>query len=83
MTRLWVNGDTIRVMLEAGLPVRFVWNGRAHPVQHVANQWRLDVGWWRFRLWRDYYKVVTATGLLVIIYHDLTSDQWGLQRVYD
>jgi hypothetical protein len=52
-------------------------------VQHVANQWRLDVGWWRFRLWRDYYKVVTATGLLVIIYHDLTSDQWGLQRVYD
>ena len=83
MTRLWVNGDTIRVVLEADLPVRFVWSGRAHPVQHVANHWRLDVGWWRFRLWRDYYKVVTATGLLVVIYHDLISDQWRLQRVYD
>lgn len=83
MTRLWVGGTAIRVVQQAGLPARFIWDGRSHPVQALANRWRVDVGWWRLRLWRDYYKLVTTTGLLVVIYHDLMTDSWYLQRLYD
>jgi hypothetical protein len=32
---------------------------------------------------RDYFKLTTTTGLLVIIYHDLIHDAWFLQRLYD
>jgi hypothetical protein len=83
MTRLWGSGAAIRVTLQEGKPARFVWESRTHPVQAITNHWRVDMGWWRLRLWRHYYKAITSTGLLVVIYHDLISDQWWLQRVYD
>jgi hypothetical protein len=40
-------------------------------------------GWWRLRLWRDYYKLVTDTGLLVIVYYDLLEGKWYLQQLFD
>ena len=84
MTRLWSGGAIIEVWLTGtSAPERLRWEGRVHPVKMVANQWRVDLGWWRLRVWRDYYKLVTTTGLLLVVYHDLVSDQWYVQRVYD
>ncbi len=39
--------------------------------------------WWRVRIWREYFKLTTGTGLLVVIYRDLLSGAWYLQRLYD
>ena len=83
MTRLWTQGIAIRMDLNDGLPGRFVWEKRAHPVLYVANHWRVDVAWWRWRVWRDYWKLVTGTGLLVVVYQDLSVGDWYLQRLYD
>ena len=48
----------------------------------IALSWQLDVNWWRTRIYRDYYKVL-AGGMALVIYHDLLTDAWAIQRVYD
>ena len=50
----------------------------------VAKRWRVDVDWWRgISTARDYFKLATTTGLLIIIYQDLQTGAWYLQRLYD
>lgn len=83
MTRLWASGIAVRVTTRGEEPTQLQWDGRSHPVARVVNHWRVDVGWWRLRIWRDYYKLLTTTGLLVVIYHDGLNGGWWLQRVYD
>ncbi len=83
MTLLWQNA-VIKVGLSTdGVPLWFTWNGRRHTVEMVARRWRVDFGWWRWHVWREHYKLTTRTGLLVIIYRDLDSGEWFLQRIYD
>lgn len=84
MTRLWSEGAAIAVVCdEQERPARLTWRGRAHAVTHVARAWRVDLDWWRERVWRRYYKVSTDSGLLLVIFQDLTSGDWFLQRLYD
>ena len=84
MTYFWPEGQPIVVQSDAlAAPQSFTWQGRRHPVQAVARRWRVDQDWWRQRVWREYFKLTTRTGLLVIIYRDLLSGQWYLQRLYD
>jgi hypothetical protein len=83
MTYLWAEGQPIDVKAdERGTPRRITWRGRAHPVEQVANRWRVDEDWWCGRIWREYFKLTTRTGLLVV-YHDLLTGDWCLQRLYD
>lgn len=84
MTRLWSQGKPITVVSDAqDVPHHFVWQGQQHQVDAITKQWRVDVEWWRSRIWRAYFKLSTDTGLLVIIYQDMQSGQWYLQRLYD
>jgi len=84
MTHLWPRGEPITVQSDAmATPQAFTWQGRSHQVQKVAKRWRVDQGWWQRRIWREYFKLTTQTGLLVIIYRDLLTGQWYLQRLYD
>lgn len=84
MTRLWPDGEPITVVSDAThTPQAFTWQGRTHLVQAIAKRWRLDEGWWRRRVWREYFKLSTRTGLLVVIYRDWLTGCWYLQRLYD
>jgi hypothetical protein len=90
MTRLWPAGCPISVTnagdnSNAGhaRPVNFAWQNQTHRVDEITREWRVDIDWWRGRVWRDYFKVSTDTGLLVIIFQDLVSGEWYLQRLYD
>ncbi len=84
MTHLWPQGEPITVQNDALLtPQHFTWQGQSHPVQQVAKRWRVDLDWWQQRVWREYFKLTTQTGLLVIIYRDLLTGAWYLQRLYD
>ncbi|MEW5985057.1 MAG: DUF6504 family protein [Chloroflexota bacterium] len=84
MTRLWPDGQPIAVISNAGQePGRFTWQGQTHQVVEITKVWRVDMDWWRRRVWRAYYKLRTDTGLLVVLYQDLLTEEWHLQRLYD
>lgn len=84
MTRLWPEGEPITVASDGNeTPGSFEWQGHTHPVTGISKRWRVDEGWWRRRVWREYFKLSTGSGLLVIIYHDLLTGRWYLQRLYD
>ena len=98
MSRLWGRVDTdpsgrvdtdppdavtaLQVRREDKLPSAIYWQAAWHPVRHIALCWQLDVNWWQARVYRDYYKVLAA-GMALVIYHDLLTDSWGIQRIYD
>jgi hypothetical protein len=84
MSRFWPAGVPIAVVADArATPLRFDWGTYSHPTAQVLDRWRVDAGWWRRRAWREYFKLITRSGLLVIVYHDVSSGEWYLQRVYD
>jgi hypothetical protein len=84
MTRLWPQGEPIQVSSDAQYtPQSLTWRGQTHTVQEIAKRWRVDEGWWRSRVWREYFKLTTHSGLLVVIYYDWLTRDWYLQRLYD
>jgi hypothetical protein len=83
MSYLWFPAQAIEIQLQVEKLYAFKWRGRSHRVVWLAKQWRMDWGWWRLRVWRDYYKLLTDTGLLVLVYQDLLDGKWYLQQVYD
>lgn len=84
MTYLWKQGEPIQVGADRlGAPEWIGWRGQRHPVEVVVNRWRVDEDWWIRRVWREYFKLVTATGLLVIVYHNLVNGEWYLQQLYN
>jgi hypothetical protein len=84
MSRLWADGDPIAVEVGSdGLPQAFCWRGARHPVTSIANRWRARANWWSEEVWRDYFKLATADGLLCTIYHDLYANTWFCARLYD
>ena len=84
MTRLWAIGIPITVQSDSLLiPQSFIWQDSTHRIQKVAKRWRIDQEWWEQRVWREYFKLTTQSGLLIIIYRDLLTGQWYLQRLYD
>jgi hypothetical protein len=86
MTQLWSEGEPITVAMGSrGQPVRFIWQGRPHPILRIVQHWQLDQDWWseQGHLWREYLAVLTATGLFCVIFQDLADQHWYLVRVYD
>ena len=82
MSRLWAEGEALPVRAADGLPSAIRWRGAWHPIRHIALSWQLDVFWWRERVYRDYFKILTRD-MVMVIYHDLLDDAWALQRIYD
>jgi hypothetical protein len=84
VSRFWPDGLPIVVMCdELATPLAFAWEGHRHVVEQIVERWRVDEGWWRRRVWREYFQLVTRSGLLVLIYHDVRASEWRLQRLYD
>lgn len=86
MTRLWPEGETIRVTLgESGWPAQFTWQGQAHRVQQIRQRWQVDGDWWSEdgHVWREYIALTTADGLLCVLYFDLLGRGWHMSKVYD
>lgn len=84
MSRFWPHGVPISVTYdELATPITFVWEGHRHPVASILQRRRVDTDWWEQRVWREYFKLITASGLFVLIYHDVLAGEWRLQRLYD
>jgi len=84
VTHLWTDGELIRVVSNAWqAPCAFTWRGQTHRVHTITKRWRVDVDWWQNRVWREYFKLSTHSGLLVVVYRDVLTGRWYLQRLYD
>jgi hypothetical protein len=82
VTRLLREHPSIDVELDGdGRLVAVRWAGRREPVE-VCNRWRIDEGWWRDPIARDYFKVV-GSRWLALIYLDRLDGTWHLERIYD
>jgi hypothetical protein len=84
MTPFWANGKPVQVQAGGEKPETFRWSWRRHNVRDVNARWRIHALWWtESEVWRDYWEVTTDTGLLCVLYRDLRSDGWYLERVYE
>ncbi len=84
VSRLFISGEAIPVTVDAdAMPCSFTWNGQPHTVERILSRWRVDLFWWRSRVCREYFKVITESGLLVVLYRDGVRQAWHVQRIYD
>ena len=84
MTHFWPEGQPIVVEADTlWTPLHLTWDGERHPVQVILDRWRVDEDWWRGRVWREYFRLITRTGLLVEVFLDLTTGDWYVQRAFD
>lgn len=83
MTHFWRDGLAVAVECAPdGAPIVVHWHG-SHRVDRIVERWRLDHGWWRGRVWRDYWLVATHGGLLLVLFQDYLRPGWFVQRLYD
>ena len=85
MTHLFSEPQPIITWDEEDPPRGFTWNNASHEILEIVNTWRVHTRWWEpFQIvWREYFKIVTDTGHLCQIYHDLQNGGWYLARIYD
>lgn len=53
------------------------------PTRHVEiirEHWRIDEGWWRQPMSREYRTVILDGGGNITLYHDLLKGLWYVQR---
>lgn len=84
VTRCWPAGLPVAVEQDTlAAPQTVAWAGRRHRVATILERWRIDEGWWRRRVWREVFVLLTTSGLLLELVHDLRGNSWYLQRLYD
>ena len=85
MSYFWCH-QPIRVRCQAdGVPRALRWRCRTHRVIRIDNHWRVAEGWWKGaeRIERDFWKLVTDSGLLLVIYHDRCRGGWFMHQECD
>jgi hypothetical protein len=63
-----------------GMPCALVWRDRIREVTLIYETWRARTNWWRLPIERDYFRLETSDGRMRVVFHDLESDQWLLER---
>lgn len=53
-------------------------HGRA--IETIGEIWRVEDEWWRQPISRRYFDVVLEGGKHVVLYQDLTTHQWWMQK---
>lgn len=66
--------------LAAGAPRAVRLGRQPAAVAAVDDQWRVEEEWWRHPIRRRYYRVRLADGRPLVLFLELESGQWFLQR---
>lgn len=84
MTRLYTDHPLVQVDADAaGTPLRLRMDGTDHGELGICNRWRIDDDWWREPVARAYFKVVSRSGLLCVVFRDEIRGTWHLERIFD
>jgi hypothetical protein len=54
--------------------------GDGREVEEIIEEWRIDDEWWRTPIHRRYVEVVLAGGTHVVLFEDLVTGDWFMQR---
>lgn len=54
--------------------------GKSGRVEEVAEQWVVQDEWWRTPIHRRYVEVVLEGGAHVVLFEDLTTGEWFMQK---
>lgn len=65
-----------------GLPCSVYWRGRRQRVTAVLNRWRVEGRWWDEPVARNYVKLLTEDGSLLLLVYDSTLMVWHIRRIY-
>ena len=82
MTRLLAPPTAIDVTIDHGgapIAISGAFNGSIEPIA----RWKVEGSWWDRPVVREYWKALLNNNLLVELYHDATTNQWFVERVYD
>jgi hypothetical protein len=83
VTPFWPAGEPVTVQAEAEKPRSFVWRGGRQRITGISACWRVHTGWWRDEeIWRDYWEVITDAGVWCVLFHDLRSGGWFIERIW-
>ena len=63
-----------------GTPRAVVWHDRIHPVATLYESWRERRRWWGRPVERDYYRLELSDGQVRVIFQELRSGRWLLER---
>ena len=82
MTRLLSPPAPVEVTLGAeGMP-SFITGAFSGSVDPIAR-WKVETEWWDVLVVREYWKALLNSNVLCELYHDLSRDEWFLERIYD
>ncbi len=71
----------VRVRADAkGQPAELRIGRKTLTVTEVQESWRIEDEWWRAPIRRDYHRLLLSDGRLLILYRDLETGGWYLQR---
>jgi hypothetical protein len=63
-----------------GLPRALVWRDRIHQVETIYETWRERRCWWSQPVERDYFRLETDEGQVRVVFRDVRSGRWLLER---
>jgi hypothetical protein len=82
MTKLLSPPAAVEVTLGADGTPCFITGAFSGPVDPIAR-WKVETEWWDVLVIREYWKALLNSNLLCELYHDLSRDEWFVERVYD
>jgi len=82
VTRLLSPPALVEVTLSADGTPAFITGKLSGSIDPIAR-WKVETEWWNQPVIREYWKALLNSSLLCELYHDLSSDEWFVERVYD
>jgi hypothetical protein len=65
---------------ERGAPLAVATREGLRRVEAIQDVWRVDDEWWRTTVSRRYFMLRLESGLLRVVFQDLTTGAWHVQR---
>jgi hypothetical protein len=82
VTRLLSPPTAVEVTLNSDGTPRHISGALSGSLDPIAR-WKVETEWWYQIVTREYWKVLLNSNLLCELYHDLSRDEWFVERVYD
>lgn len=63
-----------------GLPRALVWREHMREVETIYEAWRERRHWWGHPVERDYFRLWTCDGQMYVVFRDLRTGRWWIER---